>query len=246
MVNDGSGSTNKIFAYNGTDGNRLAAKDFDTLNDAFNDNPRGIWSDGTTMYVVDDEDKRIRAYTLATKARDSDKDITLDGANDEANGIWGNGTTIWVVNDGSGGANKLYAYKLVDDDTTATIEYGMRDATKDFDTLAATPGEPNNRNPRGIWSDGNRMWVVDDEDNHVYAYHMGDDDDTDVSGGVRGPGPGLGLSAAHSKHRPPGRLVRRRQPLCGGQHRQQGLLLRTTSPIHRQPKHRCRSNRHAG
>ena len=179
VVNDGSMGTNKIFAYDGTDGSRVSAKDFDTLHDAQNDNPRGIWSHGTTMYVVDDEDKRIRAYTLATKARDSDKDITLDGSNDEANGIWGNGTTIWVVNDGSGSANKLYAYKLVDDDADPNVStYGDRDTAKDFDTLAAAADGPNNRNPRGIWSDGKRMWVVDDEDNRVYAYHMGDDADT--------------------------------------------------------------------
>ena len=52
-----------------------SSKDFDTLASADNTNPRGIWSDGTTMWVADYIDDKIYAYSMATKARDSAKDF---------------------------------------------------------------------------------------------------------------------------------------------------------------------------
>ena len=47
----------------------MSGKDFDTLGDAGNRDPEGIWSDGTTMWVVDWRDEKIYAYSMATKAR---------------------------------------------------------------------------------------------------------------------------------------------------------------------------------
>ena len=44
-------------------------KHFDTLIAAGNMNPRGIWSDGTTMWVADPWYDKIYAYSLSTKAR---------------------------------------------------------------------------------------------------------------------------------------------------------------------------------
>ena len=41
-----------IYAYNLATKARDSSKDFGTL-DAENDHPKGIWSDGTTMWVVD-------------------------------------------------------------------------------------------------------------------------------------------------------------------------------------------------
>ena len=99
----------KIYAYSMETKVRDAGKDFDTLDDAGNDAPLGIWSDGTTMWVADYDDSKIYAYSMATKARDAGKDFdTLDGAgNDAPQGIWSNGTTMWVadIND-----QKIYAY----------------------------------------------------------------------------------------------------------------------------------------
>ena len=61
-----------------------------------NDNPAGIWSDGTTMWVADStQTQKIYAYRLSTtKARDTGKDFnTLDAAsnNDNPAGIWSDG-----------------------------------------------------------------------------------------------------------------------------------------------------------
>ena len=133
-------------------------EDFDTLDDAGNDNPRGIWSDGTTMWVVDDGDSKIYAYILNTKARDSAKDFnTLDAAgNDSPTGIWSDDTTMWVAD---GSDDKLYAYNMA---TKA------RDSDKDFNTLE----NAENERPEGIWSDGTTMWVADASDDKIYAYSM--------------------------------------------------------------------------
>ena len=80
-------------------------KDF-TL--AKNIHPRGIWSDGTTMWVADDYADKIYAYNMRSKARDPDKDFdTLYAArNIHPTGIWSDGTTMWVADYG----DQIYAY----------------------------------------------------------------------------------------------------------------------------------------
>ncbi len=134
-----------------------ATEAFETLDAAGNNNPEGIWSDGTTMWVADTDDDKIYAYDLNTKARDSDKDFdTLDDAdNDRPTGIWSNGVTMWATEYDDG---KIYAYQVSDK---------ARDADKDLDTLAGA----GNANPTGLWSDGTTMWVADDDDK-IYAYDM--------------------------------------------------------------------------
>ena len=42
----------KIYAYNLSTKARDTSKDFDTLGAAGNNDPRGIWSDNTTMWVA--------------------------------------------------------------------------------------------------------------------------------------------------------------------------------------------------
>ena len=91
-------------------------KDINTLGAAGNDEPEGIWSDGTTMWVADDQfggDEKIYAYVLASGDRDPGKDFdTLDDAgNGEPEGIWSDGTTMWVADDPWFG-EKIFAYTL--------------------------------------------------------------------------------------------------------------------------------------
>ncbi len=137
---------------------RTPEHDFDTLRGAGNNRPRGIWSDGTTMWISDDSDDKLYAYTLATKVRDPGKDFdTLSAAgNTVPGGLWSDGTTMWVrdyVDD------KLYAY---------TLATKARDPGKDFDTLIAA----GNNHPHGLWSDGTTMWVADTADDKLYAYTL--------------------------------------------------------------------------
>ena len=134
------------------------ALDFDGLSDAGNDYPNGIWSDGTTLWVVDVGVEKLYAYDLATGARIPSKELdTLESAgNTNPRGIWSDGTTIWVTDYSD---DKIYAYNLV---TGARIE------GQDFNTL---DGAGNNK-PLGLWSDGATMWVADSGEEKLFAYGL--------------------------------------------------------------------------
>ena len=140
-------------------GERNSGQDFDTLKAAGNTSPYGLWSDGTTTWVVDTMLNKIFAYNTSTKARDSDKDFdNLDAANTSASDIWSDGSTMWVLQFGAS-SHKIFAYNLA----TKAYESG-----KDIDALEAI----GNNSSRGIWSDGITMWVVDIVDDKVYGYNL--------------------------------------------------------------------------
>ena len=136
-----------------------AVDDLDGLIAAGNGSPRGIWSDGVTMWVADSFYAKIHAYKMSDKERDASKGFnTLAGAdNYNPTGIWSDGDTMWVADS----IAKVYSYNL---NTKA------HDASKDFNTLAGA----DNNNPTGIWSDGDTMWVADRADDKIYAYKMSD------------------------------------------------------------------------
>ena len=68
---------------------------------------------------------------------------------------------MWVVNEGEGLIkSRLYAY---------TLATGARDTDQEFDLVS------NNTVPKGIWSDGTTMWVVQDQGfgvSKIYAYQL--------------------------------------------------------------------------
>ena len=61
---------NKIYAYSLADGARRPAKDIE-IGDAGVTYAKGIWSDGTTMWVVDQLAFRVLAFDLATGERNT-------------------------------------------------------------------------------------------------------------------------------------------------------------------------------
>ena len=137
--------------------------DFYTLRAAGNRDPRGIWSNGTTMWVADSHDSKIYAYDMHTKTANPTKDILVLGAAGVGYapsltpmGIWSDGTTMWVSISGLG--DEINAYDL---------NTKKHDPSKSF-TLLRT----GNRDPRGIWSDGTTMWVADSDDAKIYAYQL--------------------------------------------------------------------------
>ena len=164
FVGSSPGDRQKIYAYNVATTLRDPAKDFNNLSDVGNDKPRGIWSDGETMWVVDQTDNKFYAYHafLSPTTRNENQDFeTLKAAgNNVPEGMWSDGQTLWVADDGD---DKLYAYDLA---TTDHIP------DKDFNTLRAA----GNDKPRGIWSDGETMWVANDGDDNsddkLYAYDL--------------------------------------------------------------------------
>ena len=86
-----------------------SAKDFNTLSGAGNTFPQGIWSNGSTMWVLDAADDDMFAYNLSSKAREQSNEFNREADNASPRGMWGNSATIWVSDDID---NKLYAYKL--------------------------------------------------------------------------------------------------------------------------------------
>ena len=143
----------KIYAYNMATKARDEAKDFNTLAAAGHNTPYGLWSDGTTMWVLYTSYKAF-AYDMGTKARDQDKEFSLhvranvfpDG------GLWGDETTLFAADSG-----EVYAYWLSN---------GARNAARD---ISLSEG---NDFARGIWSDGDTIWVSDSGDDKIYAYDL--------------------------------------------------------------------------
>ena len=74
-----------------------------------NANPRGIYSNGETMFVVDDEDAKVYAWTMSDQMRDEDKEIALDSDNADPEGLWFDSRVLWVVDDADG---RVYVYDL--------------------------------------------------------------------------------------------------------------------------------------
>ena len=139
-------------------------RDLNDVAAAGNASPQGILSDGTTMWVADDDDDKIYAYTLATGARDASKEISVHADNTSPGGMWSDGTTVWLADTDDA---KLYAYTLTDDpDIMGTDEKGQRDASKDISLHA------DNSDPWGIWSDETTIWVTDSSDEKLYAYDL--------------------------------------------------------------------------
>ena len=107
-----------------------------------NNSIEGMWSNGITMWVTDNTDNKLYAYTIATRARDDAKDFTLHADNGEAQGIWSDGTTMWVADSAN---DKLYAYTFSDQ---------QRDDTKDIDLAEINVAAQN------LTSDGVTLWVA--------------------------------------------------------------------------------------
>ena len=107
MADDGD---DKLFAYTLDSGARDETKDFDL--DADNGDPRGVWSDGTTIWVADGFiDDKLFAYTLGG-ARFAVQDLDTRGETSDPRGIWSNGTTIWVADRENQAHRTLVAFDL--------------------------------------------------------------------------------------------------------------------------------------
>ena len=108
------------------------------------------------MWVADDYEAELIAYSMSDGSRIPRYDIGLSGAGNHAPmGIWSDGDTMWVVDFWE---EKIYAYGLYT---------GERRPQQENDTLA-----PGNNSPANIWSNGETIWVVDDWDQKIYAYDL--------------------------------------------------------------------------
>ena len=135
-------------------GERLPGKDID-LSDA--DRPRGLWSDGETLWVADWDNGKVLVYQLEDGSRIESRDFTLGLY--AASALTSDGVTLWVA-EWDGGVK---AYRLSD---------GERLSGRDLD--AATMDETGNAQPAGLWTDGQMLWVADHADGKAYAYRLSD------------------------------------------------------------------------
>ena len=143
---------------------RKSGLDFTGLATATNEEPWGIWSDGTTMWVADDTDDKLYAYRMNPGGsdhgdRDTAKEFDLAAANADVNNIWSDGDTLWALDSGG---DKLFAYRM----NPGGSDHGQRDADKEFNL------DGDNGNPTGIWSDGFTIWVVNDDPHKIFGYKM--------------------------------------------------------------------------
>ena len=123
---------------------------------------RGLWSDGTTLWVADASNTKLLAFDIATGERQRAKEFPLavgpgfDDYNITPSGIWSDGSTMWVA-DYSG---RVFAYDL------AT---GQRQPTREFDDVL---GGKKGQSALDIWSDSSTMWISNFPDGDVFAYSM--------------------------------------------------------------------------
>ena len=157
----------RLFAYRLADGERLEERDIALAER--NRDARGIWSDGETMWVLDGGKDSLFAYDVASG--DLLAEYELDSANSDPHGIWSDGVTVWVSDHG---AKRLFAYRLPAPEGPAAEGAEPHDLERVRNEEFGELSRASNNSPRGIWSDGDVMYVADDSDDRVYTYNMPD------------------------------------------------------------------------
>ena len=159
----------RLFAHDLATGERLS--DRDLVLAGRNADPRGIWSDDTTMWVLDGTRNALFAYDF--ESAELLDEYALDSANDVPHGIWSDGVTVWASDHGG---KRLFAYRLPAPEGPAAEDAEPQDLEhvrdEEFpDTVLSRAG---NNSPRGIWSDGDVMYVADESGDRVFSYNMPD------------------------------------------------------------------------
>ena len=156
----------RLFAYDLQTGERLEERELELPRD--NRAARGIWSDDGTMWVLDGRADALFAYDLATG--DLLGEYELVSANGDPHGLWSDGTTVWVSDHG---AKRLFAYRLpARPEAPAAADAEATPLTRVQDEEFTRLSRASNNSPRGIWSDGDVMYVADESDDKVYSYNM--------------------------------------------------------------------------
>ena len=184
IAKNGEAANDAIYAYDLKSGERVEEREFDL--DKRNLAPRGIWSDGQTIWVSDSGRDHIFAHDLESGERRPDRDLKLHETNVAARGIWSDGPTMYVLD---GRWKSIFSYDLMSGDFVA--EYG----------LAST-----NRAPHDLWSDGTTVWVSDEGRVRLFAYRLPREEaQKDVAQElVRVPGGEFGGLARFGSSRPGG------------------------------------------
>ena len=153
-----SDTADKLFAYKRVEdpdtpgneyGTRDTDRDFNTLNAAGNTNVRGIWSDGTDMFVADTLDDRVFAYSMSDMSHRPARSFNLDDENRAPAGVWGDDGTLWVVDVSD---DKLYAYDPPSPPTVSVEAFPSHVVSGDSLTLTGTAAEPEGHTLTYAWT----------------------------------------------------------------------------------------------
>ena len=123
------------------------------------------------MWVLDGGKNALFGYDLASGELIAE--YALDSANGDPRGIWSDGVTVWVSDHG---AKRLFAYRLAaqDAETTTGEDEEAAPLERARDEEFTELSRASNNSPRGIWSDGEVMYVADESDGRVYSYNLPD------------------------------------------------------------------------
>ena len=125
--------------------------------DSTHDMPTGAWSDGATLWVLENGSgaaDAIHAYDIESGERVEEREFELDERNRAPRGLWSDGKVLWVSDSGQ---DKLFAHDL---------ESGERLPERDIEL------DDRNADPRGIWSDGERIYALDGGKDSVFVYDL--------------------------------------------------------------------------
>ena len=165
----------RLFAYDLESGDRDEAREVELH--PRNRDARAIWSDREIMWVLDGGKDSLFAYDIASG--EVLAEYELDAANGDPRGLWSDGVTVWVSDHGE---KRLFAYRLpVPEEKAETSEVevaadgaGALERVRDEEFPGTVLSRASNNSPRGLWSDGDVMYVADESDDRVYTYNMPD------------------------------------------------------------------------
>ena len=110
-----------VYAYDLESGERVEEREFEL--DEANRAPRGVASDGVTMWIADSGRDKLFAHDLGSGERLPDSDLVLHRDNAAPRGIWSDGVTMWVLD---GGDDALFAYDLANGELIAGVRPARR------------------------------------------------------------------------------------------------------------------------
>ena len=177
-------------AYSRSDGSEISGLSTDVSRDGYYDTrevdtPRGIWSDGDTLWVVDKDNTKVVAFALPgpncsnhnNYCRQSAKDFDLHADNDDPWGITAGKSsptateidTFWVTNvtDDRSRDKKLYAYHRSDDSTI-----GSRKPALDIDLKETLNLTSYQQYFYGLAATDTIMYVAEYITGRVYSFNM--------------------------------------------------------------------------
>ena len=111
--------------------------------------PKGIWSDGTTMWVAEmiygQAEPRVWAVDLASESIVQERSYFFTSIFDYPASVWSDGEVMWVL-------HRRYDIEAFDHHTKARLE--------ERDLYIGSAADQGLGDPFGMWSDGETMWIA--------------------------------------------------------------------------------------